>query len=213
MQAHLDFAKDPVMGANPLIAPSFVPKVIEHIKQHLALWYLNRMNGYVAKSLGKQPDKYELLNDPKPADRLFGAAAQHVSMDTEQTLAGIMPVIQQIMQTAQQFKPKPELTPDAQVLLQTSMAETERRKQRDAAEMQLKGQDMAGRMQLAAQKQMDEKDLAIEELQLRLAIAIGDNEMKERIETARLTRDAAKLKQDRDKTMMDFSTRQQPPIQ
>jgi hypothetical protein len=32
-----------------------------------------------------------------------------------------------------------------------------------------------------------------EEMQLKLAIAVGDREMKERIETARLTRDAAKL--------------------
>jgi hypothetical protein len=33
----------------------------------------------------------------------------------------------------------------------------------------------------------------MDEMQLRLAIATNDQEMKERIETARLTRDAAKL--------------------
>jgi hypothetical protein len=33
----------------------------------------------------------------------------------------------------------------------------------------------------------------MEELEMRLAIATSDQEMKERIETARLTRDAAKL--------------------
>jgi hypothetical protein len=59
IQAHLDYAKDPVFGGNPLVAPSFLPKAMEHIKQHLALWYLNRMNGYVHKSLGKKPEDYE----------------------------------------------------------------------------------------------------------------------------------------------------------
>ena len=152
-----------------------------------------------------------MLNDPKPIDKLFGAAAQHVSMDSQQTLAGILPVIQQMVQQVQQFKPKPELTPDGQVLLQTSMAETQRRQARDQAELQLKGQDMQAKLQLAQQKQMDEKDLALEDLQLKYAIATGDMETKERIETARLTRDAARLRHDQDKTVMEFSTKEGGP--
>jgi len=205
IQAHLDYAKDPVFGANPLVAPSFLPKAMEHVKQHLALWYLNRMEGYVQKSLGKKPDSYELLQDPKMVDKLFGAASQHVSMDTQETLSGILPVIQQMVQTMQQFKPKPELTPDGQVLLQTSMAETQRRQARDQAELQLKGQQLEMDAQLALKKQADDMQLAMEELQLKLAIATGDNEMKERIEAARLSRDAAKLRLDQDKTVLDYS--------
>ena len=207
IQAHLDYAKDPVFGGSPLIAPNYIPKAMEHIKQHLALWYLNRMNGYVRKSLGEKPEEYALLADPKPIDKIIGVAAQHVVMDTEQTLAGIMPVIQQMVQTMQQFKPKPELTPDGQVLLQTSMAETERRKARDQAEMQLKGQELEVDIQMQMKKLQDEQALAMEELQLKLAIAQGDQQMKERIETARLTRDAARLRHDQDKTVMDFSTK------
>jgi len=207
IQAHLDYAKDPVFGGNPLIAQHYIPKAMEHIKQHLALWYLNRMNGYVQKSLGEKPEEYALLADPKPIDKIIGVAAQHVVMDTEQTLAGIMPVIQKMMQTMEQFKPKPEMTPDGQVLLQTSMAETERRKARDQAEMQLKGQELEVDIQMQMKKLQDEQALAMEELQLKLAIAQGDQQMKERIETARLTRDAARLRLDQDKTVMDFSTK------
>ncbi len=207
IQAHLDYAKDPVFGGNPLIAPNYLPKAMEHIKQHLALWYLNRMNGYVEKSLGEKPEEYALLADPKPIDKIIGVSSQHVVMDIEQTLAGIMPVIQQMVKTMEQFKPKPEMTPDGQVLLQTSMAETERRKARDQAEMQLKGQELEVDIQMQMKKLQDEQALAMEELQLKLAIAQGDQEMKERIETARLTRDAARLRHDQDKTVMDFSTK------
>ena len=200
---HLKYASDPVFGANPMVAPTFLPKAMEHIKQHFALWYLTRMKGYVNRSLGRQPDDYAEAVDPKELDKLFGAAAGHVAMDAQETLAKTMPVIQQMVQVLEKFKPKPDLTPDGQVLLQTSMAETERRKARDQAEMQIKAQDSAAKLQLAQQKQMDEKDLAIEELQLKLAIAQGDQEMKERIETARLTRDAARLRLDQDKTVID----------
>ena len=121
--------------------------------------------------------------------------------------AGILPVIQQMVQQVQQFKPKPELTPDGQVLLQTSMAETQRRQARDQAEMQLKGQDMAAKIQLDMRRLQDEKEVAMEDLQLKLAIATGDMEMKERIETARLTRDAARMRQDQQKTLLDHTSR------
>lgn len=205
IQAHLDFAKNPVFGGNPLIAPTFLPKAMEHIKQHLVLWYLNRMNGYVQKSMGKKLDGYDLLDDPKAVDQLFGAASQHVEMDTEQTLKGILPIIQQMTQLAQKTKQKPPMTGDNQVLLETSMAETKRRAERDKAEMQLKAQQMEMDTQLELKKQADDMQLAMEELQLKLAIATGDQETKERIETARLNRDAARLAHDQDKTVIDLT--------
>jgi len=207
---HLEYAADPVFGGNPMVAPTFLPKAIEHIKQHLALWYLDRMKGYVRRSLGRKPDDYAEAQNPQELDKLYGAAAQHVKMDSEQTLAKVLPIIQQMVQGLERFKPKPDMTPDGQVLLQTSMAETERRKARDQAEMQMKAQDMAAKLQLAQQKQLDDKDLAIEELRLKLAIAEGDQETKERIETARLTRDAARLRHDQDKTVMDFTVKGVP---
>ena len=193
IQAHLDFAKSPIFGGNPMIAPAFIPKAIEHIKQHLVLWYLNRMNGYVQKSLGEKLPDYDLSNDPKAIDKLFALASQHVEMDADQTLKGIMPVVQQLMQGLKQFQPQPPMTPDAKVLLDTSMAETPRRTNRDQAELQLKDKELAAKIQMdmADLQQRQQRDM--EEMQLRLAIANGDNEMKERIETARLTRDAAKL--------------------
>jgi hypothetical protein len=207
IQAHLDFAKNPVLGGNPFIAPGFLPKAIEHVKQHLVLWYLTRMNGYVQKAMGTKLGDYDMLDDPKDVDRLFALASQHVDMDTQQTLQGIMPVIQQMMQQQQQFKPKPDLTPDGQVLLQTSMAETERRKARDQAELQLKDKQVAAQIQQDMQKLQFEQQQAMEELQLKLAIATGDMELKERIETARLTRDAAHIVNDKDRIMIDYQSK------
>jgi hypothetical protein len=205
IQAHLDFAKDPVLGQNPLIAPSFIPKAMDHVKQHLTLWYLNRMNGYVEKSMGKKPEEYDDVQDPKTMDKLYGVASQHVTLDTQQTFQGIMQVVQQMVQAQQQYKPKPEMDAADQVLMQTSMAETQRRTQRDQAEMQLKGQESAARLQMEMAKLQQKQAMDMEEMQLRLAIATGDMNMKERIESARLTRDAARLSHDREKTAFDLA--------
>jgi hypothetical protein len=176
-----------------MIAPAYLPKSVEHIKQHIVLWYLNRMTGYVQKAMGEKLEDYDLQADPKAVDKLYALASQHVEMDADQTLKGILPVIQQLMQGLQQFKPQPQMTPDTKVLLDTSMAETERRAKRDEAEMGLKDKELAAKIQLDMAKLQQDQQEAMEELQLKLAIATSDQEMKERIETARLTRDAAKL--------------------
>ena len=207
IQAHLDFAKNPVLGANPFIAPGFLPKAIEHIKQHIVLWYLSRMNGYVQKAMGTKLGEYDLLDDPKDVDKLFALASQHTEMDAEQTLQGILPVIQKMVQDAQKFKPKPDMTPDAQVLLQTSMAETQRRQARDQAELQLKDKEVAAKIQKDMEQLQFEQQRAMEELQLKLAIATGDMELKERIETARLTRDAAQLVNDKERIVIDYQSK------
>jgi hypothetical protein len=207
IQAHLDFAKNPVLGANPFIAPGFLPKAIEHIKQHIVLWYLSRMNGYVQKAMGTKLGEYDLLDDPKDVDKMFALASQHTEMDAQQTLQGILPIIQKMVQDMQKFKPKPDMTPDAQVLLQTSMAETERRKARDQAEMSLKDKQVTAQIERDIQRLQTEQQQAMEELQLKLAIATGDMELKERIETARLTRDAAQLVNDKERIVIDYQSK------
>jgi len=200
IQSHLDFAKDPILGANPMIAPAFIPHVMEHIKQHLTLWYLNRMNGYVNKSLGKPVTDYDVEDVTPKIDKLFALAGQHVNQDSVQTFQQIMPIIQQMMQQMQQFQPKAPMTPEAQVLMDTSMAETQRRAQKDQADIQLN-----------MQKHQDDMALAQEELQLKMAIAQGDNETKERIESARLTRDAVKLQNEQTKTALTLTSKQGGP--
>jgi len=207
IQTHLDFAKSPVLGANPFIAPGFLPKAIEHIKQHLVLWYLNRMNGYVKNAMQGDMAEYDLLDDPKEVDKLFGLASQHVEMDVQQTLQGIMPVIQKMVQDMQKFKQKPDMPPDAQVLLETSMAETKRRQARDQAEMQLKDRELQSKMEREMLQLQADQERAMEELQLKYAIAAGDMDLKERIETARLTRDAAKLVNDKDRIVIDYQSK------
>ena len=193
IQSHLDFAKDPILGGNPIIAPAFIPNAIEHIKQHLTLWYLNRMNGYVTRAVGRPVRDYDDENKTEQIDQLFAVASRHVNLDTNQVFQGIMPIIQQMMQQAQQFKPQPPMTPEALVLEKTSMAETQRRAQRDQADIQL-----------ATQKQQQEMQLKMEALQKDLEVAQQDNATKERIEAARIARDGAQLQHEQNRDFLQL---------
>ena len=91
------------------------------------------------------------------------------------------------MQAMQQLTPQPQLPPEAQVLKETSLAETQRRAQRDQAEMQLKGADMQQRGQIDMARLQGDQQRASERDQLDVALNATNNLTKERIATAQLT--------------------------
>ena len=165
IQGHLQFANDPAYGSNPFFAPQFTPHAIEHIKQHMTLWYLNRMNGYVAQARGGKPvTNYEDVKLTGIIDQVFAAVGQHVSLDTSEVFQQIMPQLQALMQRAQQMQKPPVLPPDAQVVKDTSMAETQRKQQKDQADAQLAAQKLQAGQQ---EHQMDiQAKIAIENAKL-----------------------------------------------
>lgn len=179
IQTHLDFALNPAFGSNPIMASFYLPRALEHIKQHMVLWYLNRTNAYVSKVRDGEPvteAEYENVRLTAELDKVFSVATQHVQKDSEKAFAKIVPLIQQLLQAMQQMTPKPQLPPEAQVLMETSMAETQRRAQRDQGDLQLN----------QARLQVEAEDKAARR-QLDVALNASDNLTKERIETARLT--------------------------
>ena len=138
IQGHLMFGLDPSFGSNPFIAPQFTHNAIEHIKQHMTLWYLNRMNGYVANLRGGKPvSNYDNPKLTAIIDQLYASVGQHVALDSQQVFSQILPQIQQLQQIAQQYAPAAILPPDAQVVKDTSMAETKRKEAKDQQDMQL----------------------------------------------------------------------------
>lgn len=178
IQSHLDFALNPVFGGNPIMASFYLPRSLEHIKQHMVMWYLNRMNGYVSKARGTPLTEEEYENKLLTAeiDKVFAVASQHVKLDSEKAFSQIVPLVQQLLQSMQQLAPKPPEPPEVAVLRETSMAETQRRAQKDQAEIQLKTQQL--QQEAAESERKDQMDIALNSV---------DNLTKERIETARLT--------------------------
>jgi hypothetical protein len=185
----LDFALNPAFGGNPIMASIYLPRALEHIKQHMVLWYLNRSQGYLQKLRGKPFDEDEYQNHrmTPEIDKTLALVSQHVKQDSDQAFQQILPLVQQLLQAMQQMTPQPQLPPEAQVLKETSLAETQRRAQRDQAEMQLKGQDMQQRSQIDMARMQAEQQRAAAKDQLDVALNATNNLTKERIETARLT--------------------------
>jgi len=171
LQTHLDYAKNPVYGSNPIIAPSFQPRAIEHLKQHLVLWYSNQMRNYVQGALGRPISDYDVPAITSQIDKLFALSSQHVNQDSQTVFEKVIPVLQQMAQQAAQYQPEPQLESGDQALLKAAMAETERKKARDEADISLKAaQDRATNI------------IKTSDQQIKVALNTIDNLTDERIE-------------------------------
>jgi len=166
IQDHLQFALNPFLGQSPFADPNYLNNLIEHLKQHMTLWYLNRSNGYVQEATGKPVDNYDDPALTSSIDKMYTTVGAHVMLDSEQVFGQFQQALQALVQMAQQRKAQGQpLPPDAQVVKDTSMAETQRKAAKDQADQQL--------AQAKLQKDMQEH--------------IVDNQTKIAIENAKLT--------------------------
>jgi hypothetical protein len=190
----LNFALDPNLGSNNLIAPKFIPQVLEHIKQHMMLWYTSQMQGYVTANPNLELEKYEDSKFAKEIDKIMAVASDHVKLDTQQVFAQVTPALMQLGQVMAQFAPKPQVDPADQALLQASLAETERRKARDQGDLQIAAQKLQNDMT------QDEKDR-----QVKIAMNAENNLTTERLKTAELTVDELRLRKEQNETAIKLN--------
>ena len=194
IQSHLNFALDPNLGSNNLIAPKFIPQVLEHIKQHMMLWYTSQMQGYVTADPNLRLEKYEDSKFAREIDKIMAVASDHVKLDTQQVFAKVTPSLMQLGQVMSQFAPQPQVDPADQALLQASMAETQRRATRDQGDLQIAQQKLQNDMT------QDEKDR-----QVKIAMNAENNLTTERLKTAELTVDELRLRKEQNETAIKLN--------
>ena len=162
IKVHLTFAMDPNYGSSPIIGPAYAPHLLEHLKQHITLHYLQSMRDYVGQASGDGQDIFK-LNEERPLDKTseqaLAIACQMVAQDGQVAFQPIAPAIQQIAQKVQQarqaqLQQAAEADPTAQVIMKTQMAETQR-----------KAQESQAKMQADMQKSQQEFQLKVAELQ------------------------------------------------
>ena len=195
IQTHLSFALDPVLGSNRLIAPKYIPNALEHIKQHMLLWYTQNMSQYVQGKGDMDFGAYEDSPFVKEIDKAVALASGHMKIDSQQVFAGLLPALEQLGQMMAQFKPPPPpMDGEAQAVLQASMAETQRRAAEDQA-----------RLAFDTQKFQAEMKAKEDAEQIKVAMNAENNLTTERIKTAELTVDEVKLRQEQERTAMKLN--------
>ena len=164
---HVGYLLNPALGSSPLIAPQFIPSILNHIKEHIALWYATQVfevgSEATGMDLGDAMRETKNTEDRQALDRLLAQASSLVSQQAQETFQQLPPVIQQAQQLMEQFQQQPPMDPNAQA----AMAETQRKQAADQQKMQLEAQ----KLQLTAANQQAE-------MQMQQAEAQTDGQMR-----------------------------------
>lgn len=163
LQAHLSYLMSPALGMSQLIAPTYIPGILNHIKEHVALWYAQQVyelgTEVLGEDLGEATKQNKSVEEKKSFDRLLAEASMTVAQSSAEAFGELPQAIQAAMQVMQQFTPPPPVDP----AVQAAQEETKRR----AAADQMKAQMDAQRLQIEQQRsqieaQQDQQDRALE---------------------------------------------------
>lgn len=134
LYAHLEFATSPIFGS-PALAIKMLPVMIEHVTQHIGFYYADMMASMT---------QFESVSDKMPTKKLEAMIAEantQVLSRLTSELAPVMQKLQQIQQAWQQMQPPPPMDPAVEATYKTAMAEIERKKARDQAELQIMAEE------------------------------------------------------------------------
>lgn len=198
IQTHLDYMLSPFFGMNSIIAPTFLPAMLEHLKQHIVFWYANEMYRTATEAIGR--DLSDMMDEDDAVrgeiDVLLALTSQRVVPVAGEALTQLPPAIQQAQQLLQQLSPPPPGDP-AQAMMadvqrkaqadqmksQTDMAKLQAKQADDQAKFQLKIADL---QEKARQAQADLRDkqaemaMAAESERAKLAIQVREIEERQR---------------------------------
>lgn len=199
LQTHVAYLMNPNFGMSQLIAPALIPIMLNHLKEHIALWYASAVFDVSTEALGgndlgdmmKAMDKKD-VEGRKALDRMLAEAATAALGSGDELFKSIPQIVQQAQQVMQQLQQAmtppmqdPRLALESQKIQQQAQTQQQRmqldsqRMQLDAQETQQQAQaDMAelqARIAIEQRKQQAEDARTQAELQARMAMNTQDN--------------------------------------
>jgi hypothetical protein len=162
LQVHLDFMQSPVLGHSRVAAPSSMPMLLDHIREHMVLWYVSHTVKVANEAAGV--DISGMFGDlskeeRREYDKMLAAASQSVVKEANQVLKSIPPILEEAIQYLQSIQPPPiDPAKDA------AMAETQRRAAADQQKTQLE----TAKLQAQQSETAQELQAKIQDMQTRL---------------------------------------------
>lgn len=224
IQVHLDYMMAPTLGSLPIIAPTFIPMCLEHLKEHIALWYVNQTYEVLKTATGKEDQQLKMMlqfNDPdtrKELDRTLAAASQRIIPESMKIFASVPPVIQRAMEMMQSMQQPPQIPmdPNAQAAIQQREQSDQRKAAIEQGKTQLRAvadkeklqADQASREQdRRLQKELKFMDLSAQEREE--AVARATEEAQQAIEyAARLKELQQKERADDERLKAELASRE-----
>jgi len=174
IQVHLDFMTSPVLGASRVAAPTVMPILLEHLREHMVLWYVSRMVDVASEAAGQPIEKLLLkasTEEKKAFDQVMAATSQSVIEEVNQSLQALPPIIEQAVQLLQSMQPPNPNDPGTEIAKQ----EVARKQAADQANMAVKQAELADRQQARQVEMSNDAQRAQLELQREQARQQGED--------------------------------------
>lgn len=166
---HAAYIQNPIFASNPTIALKALPPLIQHLADHITLWYSDAMlmatNAMLEKTFKDPRITLDTLQTVKgleaPLDRLMAELTPDVMHHAQDELGSVMQIIQQAQQIIQKLQPPQPMDPSI-----VAMKDVERQTNKDQADIQLKAGDLKqkqaeGAAKLAANAQQEQAKNAL----------------------------------------------------
>jgi hypothetical protein len=204
IQVLLDFMTSPVLGMLPVIAPTYLPAALQHLKEHVSLWYVNQIYETVSGDAGQDLGALMKFRDPqtrKDLDKTLAAASSEVAAVAPRTFAALPAILQRAQQVLEAFSPPTPQDPASQAKVATAeIAAKSKREQIQArsAEVQAK---LAGDAQRSAQQsQSDAQRDAMK--------AAADTERQEKMQQQLTMRQASQDQSEMQRVQVEQASRE-----
>ena len=226
LKTHLSYLLSPTFGMGPLMAPTFLPAIIGHLKEHIAWWYatsvFNLGTEEAGQDLGDMLKMNKTPEEKRAFDRMLAEASVNVVQDGAKVFGALPPVIAKAMEMVQKLQPPPAMDPTqvAAQDVQRRTADDQQRTQIKGQELQIKQAEMqqsaqgnAQRMQIEAAKMQQSAQTEAQKVQLEAA------KLQQSAQTAaqKMAMDQAALQQDAQgnaqKMAMDQAALQQQALE
>jgi chaperonin GroES len=139
LATHLAFMQSPLFGSNPIIATKYLPAMLPHIAEHVALWYADAMldaaNAALREKTGNAALTIESLAGPQyeaPLDRLLAELNPEVMEFAEERLGQMPELIAQAQELMKSLAPPMPMDPSI-----VAMKDVDRQTQADQQKGQL----------------------------------------------------------------------------
>ena len=149
LKTHLAYMMSPALGMSPLIAPAYLPLMLNHLKEHIALWYVSSVLELAEEVAGEDvTEQMKELKTPEARqafDRMLAEASLSVTEQAPEVFASLPPVIQQVQQMIQQLQ-QPGMPQDPRLALEQQKMQLQQQDSQQRA--QIEGQKMQANMQM-----------------------------------------------------------------
>jgi chaperonin GroES len=218
LKTHLAYMLSPALGMNALIAPTYLPVMLNHIKEHLAMWYAYSVfelgSEATGKDLGDMLKELKTPEDKRAFDGMLAEASQTVTQEAGNVFASLPPIIQQAQQALQALAPPPPMDPNAQAAmeqLKLQAQQIQQRAQADAQRMQLEGAKMQQQAQTQAQRMQADQAKMQQQAQVeqaKLQLDQAKMQLDAQQEQARLAGDMQVEQQETERKLSEMQVRQ-----